>query len=295
MNADPNLLLAVTKYCSDAAIRKQVAFQSLQWASQGKFDNRPLTLELLQLNKKKSEILGYQDSASMFLWSTMAQTPDQVFEFLEPIASKAKQKAKVELQILQDYFQLSDLPSWDSSYYTRKYKEEKYALNEEELKQYFEFESVLQWLHDFVFKFLGVELREMKSVFSSPHQKWYEVYHKGELIAYYMLDAFYRKGKRPGAWADYLREKSAKKLPIVVNVCNFQKAESGPILLYLRDVETLFHEFGHALHAMLAGSEYAELSGFNVERDFVELPSQMLENWVKDPESLPSLAKHYQT
>ena len=110
-----------------------------------------------------------------------------------------------------------------------------------------------------------------------------------------MLDAFYRKGKRPWAWADYLREKGNGQLPIVVNVCNFQKAESWPSLLYLRDVETLFHEFGHALHAMLAGSPYAELSGFNVEWDFVELPSQLMENWASNPEALKSLAKHYQT
>lgn len=198
MNADPTLLVAVSKYCSDPAIRKQVAFQRDQWASQGKFDNRPLALELLKLNHQKAELLGYSDSASMLLWSTMAQTPDQVFDFIKPISAKAMQKAKTELQTLQDYFQLPELPSYDVAYYTRKYKEEKYALNEEELKQYFEFESVLKWLHDFVFTFLGVEIREMKSDFStSSHQKWYEVYHQGELIAYYMLDAFYRKGKRP--------------------------------------------------------------------------------------------------
>ncbi len=295
VNADPTLLAAVSKYCSDPEIRKQVAFQRDQWATKGEFDNRPLALELLKLNHQKAELLGYSNTASMLLWSTMAQTPDQVFDFIKPISAKAMQKAKAELQTLQDYFQLADLPSYDVAYYTRKYKEEKYALNEEELKQYFEFESVLKWLHQFVSNFLGVELREMKSAFSSSHQKWYEVYHQGELIAYYMLDAFYRKGKRPWAWADYLREKATWKLPIVMNVCNFQKAESWPSLLYLRDVETLFHEFGHALHAMLAGSEYAHLSGFNVERDFVELPSQLLENWVSDPEALKTLAKHYQT
>lgn len=296
VNADPNLLLAVSKYCSNPEIRKQVAFQREQWASQGKFDNRPLVLELLKLNQEKAKILGYANAGEMFLRSTMAQSPDQVFDFIKPISAKAMQKAKSEVNILQEAFHLSELQSWDLAYYTRKYKEENFALNEEELKQYFEFESVLKWLHSFVFKFLGVELRKMESDFStSPYQKWYEVYHKGELTAYYMLDAFYRKGKRPWAWADYLREKGSGQLPIVVNVCNFQKAESWPSLLYLRDVETLFHEFGHALHAMLSGSPYADLSGFNVEWDFVELPSQLMENWVSDPEALKSLAKHYQT
>lgn len=297
VNADPNLLVAVSKYCSNPKIRKQVAFQREQWASEGRFDNRPLALELLKLNQEKAKILGYTNAGEMFLWATMAQDPDQVFDFIKPISAKAMQKAKSEVQTLQEYFQLPDLPSYDLAYYTRKYKEEQYALNDEELKQYFEFESVLKWLHSFVFKFLGVELRaRAESAFwSLGYERRYEVYHQGELVAYYMLDAFYRKGKRPWAWADYLREKGNGQLPIVVNVCNFQKAESWPSLLYLRDVETLFHEFGHALHAMLAGSPYAELSGFNVEWDFVELPSQLMENWVSDPEALESLAKHYQT
>ena len=297
VNADPNLLLAVSKYCSNPKIIKQVAFQREQWATEGKFDNRPLALELLKLNQEKAKILGYVNAGEMFLWATMAQDPDQVFDFIKPISAKAMQKAKSEVQTLQEYFQLPDLPSYDLAYYTRKYKEEQYALNDEELKQYFEFESVLKWLHIFVFKFLGVELRaRAESAFwSLGHERRYEVYHQGELVAYYMLDAFYRKGKRPWAWADYLREKGNGQLPIVVNVCNFQKAESWPSLLYLRDVETLFHEFGHALHAMLAGSPYAELSGFNVEWDFVELPSQLMENWVSDPEALKTLAKHYQT
>lgn len=296
VNADPTLLAAVSKYCSDPEIRKQIAFQRDQRATRGEFDNRPSALQLLKLNHQKAELLGYENAGSMFLWSTMAQTPDQVFDFIKPISAQAMQKAKTEVKTLQEHFQLSDLPSWDLPYYTRKYKEEKYAINDEELKQYFEFESVLKWLHQFVDQFLWVELRTFEPDFwASPYQRWYEVYHHGELIAYYMLDAFYRKGKRPWAWADYLREKADWKLPIVVNVCNFQKAESWPNLLYIRDVETIFHEFGHALHAMLAGSEYADLSWFNVERDFVELPSQLMENWVTDPQSLTTLAKHYQT
>lgn len=159
VNADPNLLLAVSKYCSNPEIRKQVAFQRGQWASQGRFDNRPLALELLKLNQEKAKILGYANAGEMFLWATMAQDPDQVFDFIKPISAKAMQKAKSEVQTLQEYFQLPDLPSYDVAYYTRKYKEEQYALNDEELKQYFEFESVLKWLHSFVFKFLGVELR----------------------------------------------------------------------------------------------------------------------------------------
>ena len=127
--------------------------------------------------------------------------------------------------------------------------------------------------------------------------KVYEVHRKGEQIAYYFLDAFYRKEKRGWAWADNLREKSNfgwnKKLPVVINCCNFLQSETT--LLTMRDVETLFHEFGHAIHEMVSQSELSELSWFNVEWDFVELPSQLLENWVSDRESLSQLAKHYQT
>ena len=150
----------------------------------------------------------------------------------------------------------------------------------------------MSWLHSFVEKFFGIEI---KKTWETKDNLYYEVFKNWNLISYFFLDAFYRPGKRPGAWADILRAKNSKQLPIILNVCNFQKSESWTTLLKLSDVETLFHEFGHALHAMLAESKYPELNGFNVEWDFVELPSQLLERWASEPEALRQLSKHYQT
>lgn len=285
---------AVLKYCNDSGIRKQIAQQKELWATSGEFDNRPLVLQLLKLNQDKAKLLGYANAAEMFLWDTMAQTPDQAFDFITGIAAQAQKKGKAELETLKTFFNLETLESRDLPYYARKYQELHYAFDEEALKAYFELGAVLQWLHRFVGDFFGLEFRFLPER-SDEVFRYYAVYQEGKLIAYYLLDPFYRQGKRPGAWAEIIRGKSAQQVPLIINVCNFQKSSSGAHLLSLRDTETLFHEFGHALHAMCAGSEYADLSGFNVEWDFVELPSQLMENWVLAPEALRSLAKHYQT
>lgn len=207
-------------------MRKQIYYQKEQRASKGKFDNRPLALELLQLDYQKAQLMGYPSAAHMHLATTMAQTPDQVFDFIASIASKAKQKAQSELQMLKEYFGLTAIDPRDVNYYARKYKEEKFALDEEKLKQYFEFENTLTWLHDFAKRFFGIELRKIISASSSEEIRWYEVYKDGEFIAYYFLDAFYRPGKRPGAWADQLRTLTPTAPQIILNVCNFQKAEN---------------------------------------------------------------------
>ncbi len=153
INADPTLFQAMLKYCSDPEIRKQLTFQKDQWASKGIFDNRPLVLEFLELNERKAKLLAYPHAAEMFLWDTMAQKADKVLAFLKPITEKAQKKAKAELEMLKSFFSLQDLQSWDLAYYSRKYKEEKFAFNEEEFRAYFEFEAVLKWLHEFVFRF----------------------------------------------------------------------------------------------------------------------------------------------
>lgn len=155
----------------------------------------------------------------------------------------------------------------------------------------------MNYLHTLVWNIYWLELKQINIETYSSDVRVYEVYKDNKLISYYLLDPFYRETKRPWAWADNLRSKDYinDKLPIVVNVCNFQKVEGSPVLLTLWDVETLFHEFWHALHEMLSESKYSELSWFNVEWDFVELPSQLHENWVSDKESLRKLSKHYKT
>jgi peptidyl-dipeptidase Dcp len=296
-DADPTSYISILKYCSDRNVRQD--FEKIQnsFASKGKFDNREIILNILKNKKQKADILGYKNYAEMSLNAKMADSPEQVFELIQGISQTAKQKATQEKQELKEYFGLDEIATFDMPFYSRKYKEEKFNFDEKALKKYFEYENVLQYLHDFVKEFLGIEMKEISAPVYHDSIKTYEVYRNGQKIAYYFLDAFYRKEKRWWAWADNLREKSyfggTEKLPVVINCCNFLQSETT--LLGLRDVETLFHEFGHAIHEMISQSKLSELSGFNVEWDFVELPSQLLENWVSDRQSLQKLAKHHQT
>ncbi|MDD3794331.1 MAG: M3 family metallopeptidase [Candidatus Gracilibacteria bacterium] len=297
-DSDPTSYSAIMKYCSSQEIRAFFEKASYSTASNGKFDNREIVLELLRLKDKKAKILGYKNYAELSLNDKMADSPEQVFELLNSISEKAKKKAELDIQELKDYFSLENIETYDLGYYSRILKEKKYDLDEKELKKYFEFEDVLNYLHRFVENFYSIEIKETKIESYNKDVRVYEIYKDNNLISYYFLDAFYRKGKRPGAWADNLREKMyfpETSIPVILNVCNFQKANSGKITLYLRDVETIFHEFGHALHEMLSESKYSELSGFGVEWDFVELPSQLLENWVSDKDSLKKLSKHIET
>ena len=289
---DPNLLLDILRYCDERQIRQDIYWIREERASKAPYNNKPLILELLKLEEEKAKLLWYWNFADYQLKLRMAGNPESAKNMIHQIFEKAFPKAQEEIETLKNHYQLDKLEPRDLAYYTRKYKEEVFELQEEKLKEYFEFTHILNWLHSFVGKFFGIEI---KKTWETKDNLYYEVFKDWNLISYFFLDAFYRPGKRPGAWADILRAKNANQLPIILNVCNFQKAQSWPTLLKLSDVETLFHEFGHALHAMLAESKYPELNGFNVERDFVELPSQLLERWASEAESLQQLSKHYQT
>ena len=292
IDADPNVLIDILRYCDDSQIRQDIYWIREERASKAPYNNKPLILELLKLEEEKAKLLWYWNFADYQLKLRMAGSPESAKNMIHQIFEKAFPKAQEEIETLKNHYQLDKLEPRDLAYYTRKYKEEVFELQEEKLKEYFEFDHVLSWLHSFVGKFFGIEI---KKTWETKDNLYYEVFKDWNLISYFFLDAFYRPGKRPGAWADILRAKNANQLPIILNVCNFQKAQSWPTLLKLSDVETLFHEFGHALHAMLAESKYAELNGFNVEWDFVELPSQLLERWASEAESLQQLSKHYQT
>ena len=292
IDADPNVLIDILRYCDDSQIRQDIYWIREERASKAPYNNKPLILELLKLKEEKAKLLWYWNFADYQLKLRMAGSPENAKNMIHQIFEKALPKAEKEIETLKTHYQLERLEPWDLAYYTRKYKEEVFAIQEEKLKEYFEFDQVLSWLHSFVGKFFGIEI---KKTWETKDNLYYEVLKDWNLISYFFLDAFYRPGKRPGAWADILRAKNSKQLPIILNVCNFQKSQSWPTLLKLSDVETLFHEFGHALHAMLAESKYPELNGFNVERDFVELPSQLLERWASEPEALRQLSKHYQT
>lgn len=292
-DADPTSFWDIMEYCSSEKVRKYFQTKRNQFATEKWCDNRAIVLEILKLTQKKAKLMWYKNFAEVSLSTKMAKKPEVVFELLEWIAKKAKKKSKEELKELKKYFQLKEIKPWDNAYYSRKLKEEKYLLDEKELKNYFWY-HVINYLFSFVKDFYGIEMRKIETKTYNNDVEVFEVYKNWKLISYYLLDLFYRETKRPWAWAENVRRKFWKKVPIMINVCNFQKQEWN-ILFTMRDVETLFHEFGHALHEMLSESKYSDLSWFNVEWDFVELPSQINENWVNNRESLEKLWKHYKT
>ncbi len=294
--ADPTMMQDIVSYSTNDKIRKDFILASSNFASKGEFDNRALILEILKLKKQKAEILWYKNFAELSLVQKMADSPEQIIDLIEWISKKAKQKAKKEILQLEKYFN-TKIDQYNIAFYSRKHKQEKYNIDPKELKKYFEFDNVLKYLHNFVKDFYGLELKEIDVSLYDEDVKAYEVYKDWKLISYYLLDAFYRDTKRPWAWADNLREKDylTWDLPLVINVCNFAKNKIWENILSMSDVETIFHEFGHAMHEMLSESKYSELSWFNVEWDFIELPSQIHENWVWESESLRKLAKHYKT
>lgn len=294
VNAERSLLFSILDYCSDPKIRKYLYNRRNSVASKGKYDNRKNIQTFFSLSQEKAHLLGYKNAWEMHLWDTMAQHPENAKQCIENIQKNARQKAEKENSFLKETYHLEHLEQSDIAYYTRKYKQERYHIDEEQLKVYFEFEHVLSYLHNFVKDAFGIELRLLDHS-SSFGERWYEVWKNDKLIAYYYLDAFYRTGKKPWAWANILKEKENQKIPCIYNVCNFQTSINGINLLNRDEVETLFHEFWHAVHAIVNESSYSQLSSFEVERDFVEVPSQMMEFWTTERESLSKLAKHYQT
>lgn len=293
---------SIILYCSDREIRKYFYTEKNKFASYGVYDNREVVLNILKLREQKAKILGYENYASYSFEYKMAENPQKVINLISETTDKAREKASQEVEVLKNYFWLSEIDYWDTSYYLRKYKEEKFHYDEKELKPYLEIESTLSGMFHIAKELFWVDFIEITAENNKkyhPDIRWYEVRKGGQLRAYFIGDYFYRKWKRPGAWANNLRSKFfhawKTKVPLVVNVWNFQKIEWQPSLLPLRDVETLFHEFGHALHEMLSESRYAELSWLWVELDFVELPSQLLENWCSEKVSLDIFARHIDT
>lgn len=297
-DSDPTSHSAIMKYCTSEKIRIDFETIANNTASKWKFDNRKNILELLKLKKEKSNILGYKNYAEMSLNFKMAESPEHVFKLVKWISKKAREKAELELKTLKDYYNLKKIETYDLAFYSTKYKQEKFKFDEKELKNYFDFENVLNYLYKFVESFYGIEIKQINVDSYEENVRTYEVYKNWKLISYYFIDPFYRELKNSWAWANNVREKifiPSIKVPVVLNVCNFQKAENWKTTLYLRDVETIFHEFWHALHEMLSESKHSELSWFWVEWDFVELPSQLLENWVSETESLVKLSSHIKT
>ena len=272
-----------------------------------KNDNSVIIGKMINLRYERANLLGYKTHADFVLEERMAGSREKVQSFLDELVTYARPAAERQLAELTTYakahgFTDDKLQNWDSSYYAEKLKKEKYALDNEVLKPYFKLENVLNGAFTVANKLYGITFKERTDIpVYNSEVKTFDVFDKdGKFLAVFYGDYFPRQGKRSGAWMNYVQgqkiENGQDTRPQVVNVCNFTRAtDTKPSLLTFDEVTTLFHEFGHGLHGMLANGTYESLSGTNVPWDFVELPSQVMENWCYDPEALKLFAKHYQT
>lgn len=296
------------QYADNRELRKKLfmAFNSRSFQG-NKNDNSAIIAKIVNLRYERANLLGYKTHADFVLEESMAGSTDKVQSFLNELVTYARPAAERQLAELTTYakahgFNEDKLQAWDNSYYAEKLKKEKYDLDDETLKPYFKLENVLNGAFTVANKLYGITFKERKDIpVYNPEVKTFDVFDKdGKFLAVFYGDYFPRPGKRSGAWMNDVQgqkvENGENIRPHIVNVCNFTRpTESKPSLLTFYEVTTLFHEFGHGLHGMLANGTYESLSGTSVPRDFVELPSQVMENWCYDPEALKLFAKHYQT
>lgn len=268
-------------------------------------NNTKIIQSIVKLRYDRAQLLGYESHAHYILEERMAESPKKVFEFLEQLSIKAKPAAEREFKSLSEYAAkdgIDQLQKWDAAYYSEKLKKEKFELDDEVLKPYFELDRVIDGVFKVAQKLYGLEFKANNQVeVYHPEVKTYDVIDDhGKEVALFYADFHPRAGKRDGAWMtsykSQYKTESENIRPHVSIVCNFTKpTASKPSLLTFNEVTTLFHEFGHALHGMLANTQYKSLSGTSVSWDFVELPSQILENWCYEKEALELFAKHYQS
>ena len=294
-------------YADNRELRKKMAIAfGAKGFNNDEFDNQKNVLQIAQLRYKRANLLGYKSHAHFVLEERMAETPEKVKSFLNELLEKAKPAATKEFEELTAFAKELDgidhLEKWDGAYYSEKLKQKLFNLDDEKLKPYFELKNVINGVFTVAQKLYGLHFKEVQNIDKyHPEVKTYEVKDdEGELVALFYADFHPRPGKRNGAWMTSYKPQQIKngtnERPHISNVCNFTKpTASKPSLLTFNEVTTLFHEFGHALHGMLANTQYPSLSGTSVYWDFVELPSQILENWCYEKETLELFATHYKT
>lgn len=294
-------------YADNRTLRREIAIAAGRKAFQAnEYNNEAILLNIAKLRFQRAQLLGYKTHANFVLEQRMAQTPEQVTTFLNDLLTKAKPAAAREFSELSAFAKRTDgleqLEKWDSAYYAEKLKKERFDLDDEQLKPYFELQRVLNGAFNVADKLFDLTFTEVQNIDKyHPDVHTYEVTNAtGDLVAVFYADFFPRKGKRNGAWMTSFKSQYKKdgkhEAPHVAIVCNFTKpTNSKPSLLTFNEVTTLFHEFGHALHGILANSTYPNLSGTSVYWDFVELPSQIMENWCYEQEALSLFAQHYET
>jgi len=302
----PSYLPFVT-YADNRELRKKMVLAfGAKGFQQNDYNNEQNVLQIVKLRHERANLLGYASHANFVLEERMAENPEKVKSFLNDLLAKAKPAAEKEFAQLTAFAKeldgIDQLEKWDGAYYSEKLKQKLFNLDDEKLKPYFKLENVLNGAFTVANKLFGLTFEEVTDI---------DVYHKdvttyevkdedGDLVAIFYADFFPRKGKRNGAWMTSYKSQyvldGINERPHVSIVCNFTKpTASKPSLLTFNEVTTLFHEFGHALHGLLADTIYPSLSGTSVYWDFVELPSQVMENWCYEPEALALFAQHYET
>ena len=298
---------ALITYCKNRSLRKEITIAFGQRAfKNNESDNQKVILEIINLRYQKAILLGYKSYSEYVLEERMAKNTKNVMNFLEGLVEKVKPVAKKEFKVLANYAKsidnIDNLEKWDISFYTEMYKKHKYDVDQEKLKPYFSLTNVLNGAFEISNKLYGLKFNKISTIDTyNDEVNTYEVKdEKNNFIALLYTDFHPRKGKRGGAWMTSYKPqyifKNNNQRPHISIVCNFTRPiKNKPSLLTFNEVTTLFHEFGHALHGILANSKFKSLSGTNVSWDFVELPSQIFENWCYEEEALNIFAFHYKT
>jgi Zn-dependent oligopeptidase len=294
-------------YASNRKLRKELSIAFGAKAFKGdELDNQEIVKQIVQLKNQRAQLLGYDTHANFVLEERMAESPEKVMDFLNDIETYGLTAAKEDVNEVEAFAKKLDdidqLNRWDFGYYSEKLKKEKYSIDDEMLKPYFKLENVIDGVFLTAEKLYGLQFKRNNEIeVYHPDVTAYEVTNEqGEHTAIFYADFFPRSGKRAGAWmtqfAGQSKDAEGNHRPLVSIVCNFTKpGKSKPSLLTFNEVTTLFHEFGHALHGMLSDVQYESLSGPSVYWDFVELPSQIFENWCYEKKCLDLFAKHYET
>ena len=295
------------KYAKNRELRRRLALAFGRKGFQNnELDNQKIVLEIAKLRFQRANLLGYKTHADYILEERMAKTPQTVKLFLSDLLEKARPFAQKEFENLSQFAQkidgLKTLQKWDNAYYSEQLKKQQFDIDDAQLKPYFKLENVIDGAFQIAEKLFGLQFEEVQNI-DTYHQdvKTYRVVDdSSNLVAVFYADFFPRQGKRSGAWMTSFKPQyklnGHNERPHVSIVCNFTKpTQTKPSLLTFNEVTTLFHEFGHALHGMLADTTYPSLSGTSVAWDFVELPSQLMENWCFEKEALNLFAKHYKT
>ncbi len=297
---------AIMKYADDRELRQKFYISYYTRALSGKYDNRDVIREIVSLRSKLANLMGFKTYADYVLQDRMAENPKNVYNLLDQLLEASLPVAQKEVEELNQFAETmgleGELQRWDFSYYAEKYKNQKYNLTDEMLKPYFKLENVIDGVFNLTKTLYGLTYKENKKIEKyHPDVTIYEVYREKDFLGILYLDFHPRASKRGGAWMTSLREQSIDEKgnnirPLVSLVMNFTPSTpDNPSLLTFDEVTTFLHEFGHGLHGLFSNVTYESLSGTSVPRDFVELPSQIFENWATDSEFLNTFAFHYET